>query len=188
MPFVYFLKEGNKMKVSNPIDMQNNDISFQTDDDRRFRLRAAAIIIENGEVLFATNTAEKYYYSIGGAIELGETAEHAVCREVMEETGVPYEIDRLVFVQELFFKRNDGMLKGLNCHEITFFFGQFRKLQHTMSHSGLFNGCCIQKRWLTLTFRHKKDICLFCNPIAVFDDNFDFSDFFSFIINIRHAA
>ena len=80
MPFVHFLKEGNKMKVSNPIDMQNNDISFQTDDDRRFRLRAAAIIIENGEVLFATNTAEKYYYSIGGAIELGETAEHAVCR------------------------------------------------------------------------------------------------------------
>ena len=122
MPFVHFLKEGNKMKVSNPIDMQNNDISFQTDDDRRFRLRAAAIIIENGEVLFATNTAEKYYYSIGGAIELGETAEHAVCREVLEETGVPYEIDRLVFIQDLFFKRNDGMLKGLNCHEITFFF------------------------------------------------------------------
>lgn len=52
MPFVHFLKEGNKMKVSNPIDMQNNDISFQTDDDRRFRLRAAAIIIENGEVFF----------------------------------------------------------------------------------------------------------------------------------------
>jgi len=36
-------------------DMVNNDVCFQTKDNRRFRLRAAAIIIENGCVLFATN-------------------------------------------------------------------------------------------------------------------------------------
>lgn len=104
------------------IELHEKDICFQTPQDGRFRLRAAAIIIEGDSVLFATNDCERYYYSVGGAIHLGETAEQAVMREVYEETGVHYEIERLAFVHELFFKRNDGMLKGLDCHEITFFF------------------------------------------------------------------
>lgn len=110
------------MKISNPIQMLTEDVCFQTEDNRRFRLRAAAIIIEKGCVLFATNDSENYYYSIGGGVNLGETVENAVLREVFEETGVHYEIDRLAFVQENFFKRDDGMLKGINCHEITFYF------------------------------------------------------------------
>ena len=110
------------MKISNMIDSINDDVCFQTSDNKRFRLRAAAIIIEDNHILFATNSSENYYYSIGGAINLGETAENAVKREVLEETGIAYEIDRLAFVQENFFKRNDGMLKGLICHEITFYF------------------------------------------------------------------
>ena len=109
-------------KISNMIESINNDVCFQTNDNKRFRLRAAAIIIEDNSVLFATNNSEKYYYSVGGAIEIGETAEEAIKREVFEETGVAYEIDRLAFIQENFFKRDDGMLKGLECHEITFFF------------------------------------------------------------------
>ena len=110
------------MKTLKIIDDTNKDICFQTTNNKRFRLRSAAIIIENGSILFATNEAECFYYSIGGAIEHGETAEQAVLREVLEETGVNYEIDRLAFVQENFFKRNDGLLKGLDCHEITFYF------------------------------------------------------------------
>ncbi len=110
------------MKKCNLIQMTSNDVCFQTEDKRRFRLRAAGIIIEEGAVLYATNDSERYYYSVGGAIELGETAEEAVRREVLEETGIAYEIERLAFVHENFFKRNDGMLKGLACHEITFYF------------------------------------------------------------------
>ena len=102
------------MKLSNSIEMLNEDVCFQTKDNRRFRLRAAAIIIEDGCVLFATNDSEHYYYSIGGGVHLGETMENAVLREVYEETGIHYEIDRLAFIQENFFKRDDGMLKGLS--------------------------------------------------------------------------
>jgi len=138
------------MKISNAAKMINNDICFQTEDNRRFRLRAAAIIIENGCVLFATNDVEKYYYSIGGAIELGETAEQAVLREVKEETGVDYEIDRLVFIQENFFKRDDGMLKDLSCHEINFYFlMKSRGTQQLNSHSKTANNTIDEKmEWL----------------------------------------
>ena len=139
-------------KISNSIEMMNNDVCFQTEDNRRFRLRAAAIIIEDGCVLFATNEVEKYYYSIGGAIELGETAEQAVLREVYEETGVHYEIDRLAFVEENFFKREDGAMKGLDCHEISFFFlMKPRGTKEINSHSMTLNGTVEEKMcWLPI--------------------------------------
>jgi ADP-ribose pyrophosphatase YjhB (NUDIX family) len=140
------------MKISNMTEMINNDICFQTKDNRRFRLRAAAIIIENDQVLFATNDVEKYYYSIGGAVELGETAEEAVLREVKEETGVAYEIERLAFIQENFFERDDGMLKDLKCHEVTFYFlMKPRGSQKLDSHSKTANNTVEEKMaWLPI--------------------------------------
>ena len=124
------------MKKTNIIEGKTRDICLQTKENDRFRLRAAGIIIENGCVLFATNDSEKYYYSIGGGVELHETLEDAVKREVFEETGIHYEIDRLAFIHENFFSRNDGMLKGLKCHEITFYFlMKSRGTQELNSHS-----------------------------------------------------
>lgn len=87
-----------------------------------FRYRAAAIIVEEDCVLFATNELEDYFYSIGGGVHMGETAEDAVLREVYEETGVHYKIDRLAVIHENFFNENSGTLKGLNCHEICLYF------------------------------------------------------------------
>lgn len=86
-----------------------------------FRYRAAAIIIENGFVLFAKNELEDYYYSIGGGVHLGEKAEDAVKREVFEETGIEYEIERLAFIHENFFG-GTGTLDGIKFHEIAFYF------------------------------------------------------------------
>ena len=87
-----------------------------------FRYRAAAIIVEDGCVLFAGNENEDYLYSIGGAVHVGETAEDAVRREVLEETGVEYEIDRLAVIHENFFSDNSGFWQGLTCHEIAFYY------------------------------------------------------------------
>ena len=101
--------------------MQDFDCCF-TKENSWFRYRAGAIIVENGCVLFAGNELEDYYYSIGGGVHHGESAEDAVKREVLEETGVPYEIDRLAVIHENFFNQNNGTLKGLECHEISFYF------------------------------------------------------------------
>ena len=74
-----------------------------TKENKWFRYRAAAIIVEDGCVLFAGNELEDYYYSIGGGVHMGETAEDAVKREVFEETGVAYDIDRLAVIHERLF-------------------------------------------------------------------------------------
>ena len=92
-----------------------------TKENKWFRYRAAAIIIEKGHVLFAGNERENYYYSIGGGVHIGESAEEAVKREVLEETGIEYEVDRLAFIHENFFA-GDGTLEGKECHEIAFYF------------------------------------------------------------------
>ena len=86
-----------------------------------FWYRAGAIIIEDRYVLLVKNEVDSYYYSVGGAVHIGETAEDAVRREVFEETGVKYEVDRLAFIHENFFK-GSGTLEGLDCHEIAFTF------------------------------------------------------------------
>ena len=91
-------------------------------EDRWFRYRAAGIIIEDGCVLFIGSRAENYLYSVGGAVHHGETAEDAARREVFEETGVNYEVDRLAVIHENFFDESDGTLRGMRCHEICFYF------------------------------------------------------------------
>ena len=74
-----------------------------TKENNWFRYRAAAIIMEEGCVLFAGNENEDYFYSSGGGVHMGERAEDAVLREVFEETGVTYEIDHLAIIHENFF-------------------------------------------------------------------------------------
>ena len=105
------------MKEDRKVDI---DCCMQTG-GKWFRYRAAAIIIENGCVLFAHNESDDYYYSVGGGVHMGETAEQAVEREVFEETGIHYEIDRMAFIHENFFD-GSGTLDGLKCHEIAFYF------------------------------------------------------------------
>lgn len=70
--------------------------------------RVAAIIIENDCVLMAGNETADYLYSVGGGVHLGETAEEAIVREVFEETGIEYEIDRLAFIHENIFSGESG--------------------------------------------------------------------------------
>jgi len=101
--------------------MNTHDIDF-TKENKWFRLRAAAIIIENNCVLMAGNEGVSFLYSIGGGIHHGETAEQAATREVFEETGVKYEIERLAFIHENLFMMEEGVLKGREGHEIAFYF------------------------------------------------------------------
>ena len=85
-------------------------------------VRVGAIIEKNGKILMVTNEGVDYYYSVGGRIQIGESAEDAVRREVREETGCALEVDRLGFIHEDFFI-GDSMAKlGKLIYEIAFYF------------------------------------------------------------------
>jgi len=90
-------------------------------DGRWFRYRACAVIPSEGRILMATNPGVDYYYSVGGGVHHGESAEDAVRREVLEETGISMEVDRLAAVHENFFR---GLMDNndLLCHEVALHF------------------------------------------------------------------
>ena len=80
----------------------NKDMTVPCEDGL-INLRVGAIIMKNGQILMVGNDIHpEYLYSIGGRIKFGETSEEAIVREVLEETGVKLEIDRLGFVHEIY--------------------------------------------------------------------------------------
>lgn len=85
-------------------------------------IRVGAIIMKNGKLLMVGNDRANYLYSVGGRIKFGETAEEAVVREVLEETGVKMEIDRLGFVHENYFYGDAPSNLGKLIYEISFYF------------------------------------------------------------------
>lgn len=93
-----------------------------TNESNWFRYRAGAIIVEDNCVLLAKNENDDYYYSVGGGVHMNETSEDAVKREVFEETGVHYEIERLAVIHENFFEGDGCILGGLHCHEVAFYY------------------------------------------------------------------
>lgn len=90
-------------------------------DDGILNIRVGAIIMKDGKLLMVGNDRD-YLYSVGGRVKFGETAEEAVVREVLEETGVQMEIDRLGFVHENYFYGDAPSNRNKLIYEISLFF------------------------------------------------------------------
>ena len=125
--------------------MKENDCSIRGE-GLWFRYRACGLIIEDGCVLFAGNNTEDYYYSVGGAVHVGETAEEAAVREVFEETGVRYEVDRLAFVHENFFPGRNVPV----CHEVALYFLMKPRGTQALHPHGTSNGVAETMHWLPM--------------------------------------
>ena len=104
-------------------------------DDGILNIRVGAIIMKDGKILMVGNDRD-YLYSVGGRVKFGETAEEAVVREVLEETGVQMEIDRLGFVHENYFYGDMPSNRNKLIYEISLFF--YLKVPDTVS-VGSFN-------------------------------------------------
>ena len=131
--------------------MQAKDCSFTTD-TYWFRYRAAAIIVENDYLLCAYNSKlPNTYYSVGGAVHVGETAEQAVIREVYEETGVNYKIDYLVVIHENLFKSNAVLFKNLKCcHELSLYFMMKSRGSQVLNSKSYINGVKEHLVWIPI--------------------------------------
>ena len=65
---------------------------------RNFRIGVYALIFEHGRILLAHRRDIDWWNLPGGGMEIGETVEEAVCREVREETGLEVVVEKLVGV------------------------------------------------------------------------------------------
>ena len=78
-----------------------------------FGVRATALIVKDNRLFVIED--EDGCYTIGGAIQVNETTEDAVVREVKEELGVTSTVGPLAFVVENHFEQ-----AGIHYHNIEF--------------------------------------------------------------------
>src|SRR5215472_9361588 len=64
----------------------------------QFRIAVSALLFDEHRILLAHRRDIDWWNLPGGAMELGETVEEAVKREVLEETGLEVEVGQLVGV------------------------------------------------------------------------------------------
>ena len=95
------------------------DISYTTGTDK-FNYRVASVIISNEKILVMKDERSPYFYLPGGRVQMGETAEHAILRELDEELHIknPEIVRPLWLVQNYFTEDVDK----LNYHEICIYF------------------------------------------------------------------
>ncbi|MEE1078638.1 MAG: NUDIX domain-containing protein [Agathobacter sp.] len=94
------------------------DISFISE-NQKFNYRVCAMMISDGKILAMHDERSPYFYLPGGRVGMGETAEHAVIREVQEEIGVTPRVIRPLWLNQSFFTED---VDKLNYHEICIYF------------------------------------------------------------------
>jgi len=94
------------------------DISFKTEAGR-FNGRVCGVIVHNGRLLVMQDGACPYFYLPGGRIQLHETAEQAMHREMQEEMGFQLPILRPLWLCQAYFTEE---VSGERFHEIGFYF------------------------------------------------------------------
>ena len=79
-----------------------------------FAVTVRAIIIDQGQLFMVKHDPKFDYYALaGGKLEIGETLEAAMARELMEETGIKAQVGHPLIVNEWVSPTN---------HRIEFFF------------------------------------------------------------------
>ncbi len=68
-----------------------------------FRPAAYAVVIHQDKILLMKTKSTGKYWFPGGGVNLGETLEVALKREVTEEAGIDVKIDKFLTVNEVFF-------------------------------------------------------------------------------------
>ncbi len=88
-------------------------------DGGTFNYRVAAVLIHEGKLLAMKDERSPYYYLPGGRVKLGETAQAAVVRELREELGMDFRIDRPLWLNQGFFTED---VCGERFHELCLYF------------------------------------------------------------------
>lgn len=65
-------------------------------------VKVAGVLVEDGKILLVEQkvTASRRWAQPGGRLELGETLEQGLIREMKEETGLDVSVDELLYVSD----------------------------------------------------------------------------------------
>lgn len=94
------------------------DITFKTESGR-FNYRVCGMIIHDSKILAMHDERSPYYYLPGGRVQLGETVEEAVLREIKEELEIDAKIVRPLWFNQGFFTED---VSGEQFHEVCVYF------------------------------------------------------------------
>ena len=94
------------------------DISYISGEEK-FNYRVCAVMLSDERILAMRDERSPYFYRPGGRVRMGETAEHAVVREVEEELGITPEIVRPLWLNQSFFEED---VDHLHYHELCIYF------------------------------------------------------------------
>lgn len=92
------------------------DVKIVTE-DFEFKFRACGIVYQDDKFLLVRIKDNPSYCLPGGHVELGEDTEHAVIREMKEETGYDFKINKLLAINENFYAN-----KQKKWHEIAYYY------------------------------------------------------------------
>ncbi len=79
------------------------------------------IVIKDGKILLSPQRNSGYDLP-GGGVEISETLEEAVVREVKEETGIDVQVVNFVGMLENFFTWEPGEANTTTCHSICLYY------------------------------------------------------------------
>jgi 8-oxo-dGTP pyrophosphatase MutT (NUDIX family) len=90
----------------------------ETKANMRFKYRVAAVALQDSCVLIHQFEGSQYWSLPGGNVEMGETSQEALKRELQEEAELTFRIERLLWVHENLFERADGR----QVHELAIYY------------------------------------------------------------------
>lgn len=94
----------------------NNDLLLKIKDGI-FSYRIAGLLIQNDKILIQRDIKDTSYAFPGGHVAFGETSEQTLVREYKEELGVDISIDRMLWIQENFWKWG-----AKDCHQLCLYY------------------------------------------------------------------
>ncbi|GKX29172.1 DNA mismatch repair protein MutT [Vallitalea longa] len=91
-------------------------INFKIDNGV-FNFRVAGILFHDNKILVHRLIRDDFYAFPGGRVEMHETTENTIIREMKEELGISVSINRLLWVLESFFTNKDDKY-----HELCYYY------------------------------------------------------------------
>ena len=102
-------------------------------EDYKLNIRTGGIIIHNNKVLAQKNIHKDHYCLPGGRVEIGESSEKTIKREIKEELGKQIEIIGYVATIENFFEMENKKYHEIYfLHSIEFENEEDKKIEYTM--------------------------------------------------------